>query len=120
MMSEAFLQNLRKFFNFGVDVVEYEDIPDDIGGHYKFEKSVTTINGIIRPIQQRTENEIISADKLTVFSTHMLYCEKEIIGEETIDETKFIRYRGKEYDVLFVQNVMNFDDMLQVNLRLIE
>jgi hypothetical protein len=117
MMSEAFLQNLRKFFNFDVDVVGYENIPDDIGGHYKFEKSVTTINGCVRPLHG---DETLSADKLTVFSTHTLYCEKEIIGDESIDETKVIRHREKEYDVLFVQDVMNFNDMLQVSLRLIE
>lgn len=115
MMSEMFLENLRSFFKRDIEVISYVKFSDGIGGHIKEEDTVITINGLIRPVWG---DENLSADKLTVTGGHILYCEKEDTTED-ITESKVVVYRNQKYEVLFVKNMMNFDDMLQVNLRLI-
>ena len=69
------------------------------------------VKGVIR---QLSGSEANVSNKDTPISTHRMYCRKTDI--KTIDRLLF---NGVYYDVENVNNVMNFDELLQVELNVV-
>lgn len=87
----------------------------------------------IRPL---TGNQRLTADKHTYFASHRLYCKGTVELDDTFiiesdipltgemtyaitNEDRFL-YRGKNYKINFVADVMNFARLLQIDLEIVE
>lgn len=70
-----------------------------------------TVNGLLR---QLSGNETVMSQKDTASSSHRMYCRK--VDITTNDR---VVQGGVYYDVIRVNNVMNFDQLLQVDLDVI-
>ena len=70
---------------------------------------LTTIQGYIRTLNG---GERVSTDKVTVYSTHKMYC--YVVG---VIEADRVVYKGHLYDVKLIDNKREF---YQVDLELIE
>ena len=66
-----------------------------------------TIKGRLRKL---SGNEIVRSDQLQSIGTHRLYC----YPADIVKETDRIVFNGKNYEIIDVNNVMNFDDLLQI------
>ncbi len=66
-------------------------------------------------MRQLNGNERFTSGKDTTFSTHRLYCDPA-----DILPTDRISYDGRKYDIHAVNDVMNFDRLMQVDCELID
>ena len=110
MISDKFLENLRKFFVDDIDIIENIKVSDKIGGAYDLPEVVNQLNGRIRPLKGE-ERQV--AGKPTLLASHVLYCEYT----DWIRQKHLIEWQGKKYKILFIQNLMEFDKMMQIYLE---
>lgn len=82
-----------------------------IGGKSETWNDHLTILGKIRPLNG---NERFSADKVTLYATHRLYCTLADITE--LDR---VVYNNQTYEIKYINNPMNMNRFLQVDLELV-
>jgi SPP1 family predicted phage head-tail adaptor len=93
-----------------IDIQRLTLVPNGFGGYTEsWDTHISDYDGII---DQLSGNEVLSADKISPNSTHIL------IGEVTdIKESDRILYNGKIYEVKNVDNPMNMDRHLEILLE---
>ena len=77
------------------------------------EEQETQIQGILRVM---SGNERFTADKETLFATHRLYTDH--LNWKQTDKVR--DEQGKDYKVKLINNVMGFDDLVQVDCEMVE
>lgn len=93
-------------------VVERKTQITDAWGNPKYTYApVMTINGVVREL---AGDEPHSAGKDTPVSKHRLYCRKTALAA-----SDRITYQGKTYEIKDIKDVMNFGELLQVELEYI-
>lgn len=90
----------------------YTETFDSYGTPVKTPSKVKDIKGRLR--QLRGDERFIS-DKVTSITTHRFYTR-----ELTITPLDEIRKDGQAYEVVAVNNVMTFDDFVQLDLEVIQ
>ena len=106
------IENVARFFQPGIEVERWTEIPDAWGGVVQDWAAHLTIEGLIRPL---SGDKKLSADKDTAFGTHRLYCFPADIT--TADR---IVWGGVNYAVKFASDVMNFGRFMQVDLEVVD
>ena len=105
------IENIVRFFE-PVAIQRWAAATDAWGGTIKNWQAHLTIEGRVRPL---AGEERFTGDKKTLFATHRLYC-----FPADITEKDRVVYGGKNYDIKFVADVMNFDRLMQIDLELVE
>lgn len=115
MMSDRFLKQIEKYFVSGINIMKITQQDNGIGGFIDTEELVLEIPAKIRPL---SGDEKLSADKLTLFATHKMYC-KNLEINQTEDITYFIKDTNynKKYEIVFISNMMLFDELWQIDLK---
>ncbi len=101
--------SIERFFRPGIVIERYVETEDELGNPVKQWETHMEISGLIDALDG---DEQLSADKVTLVATHMLFC--PVVD---ITEKDRVKYRGQTYDVKFVDNPMNYDRFLQVGLE---
>lgn len=102
---------IEKYFVPGIIVERYIEGTDELGNAIKTWQPHLAIDGLIDAL---SGDEQSRADAPAVTATHMLFC--PVVD---ITEKDRVKYRGKVYNVKFVDNPMNYDRFLQVSLEVI-
>jgi len=103
--------NLEEYFepiDIHVQVEGYDDWGSPTGTSYQYNE---TIQGRIR---QLSGDERYAGQSTTHVSTHRMYCKPTILSY-----SDRIVYRGESFDIININNVLNFDRLIQVDMELI-
>ena len=106
------ISQISGFYKPGITVLRNAPTPNSIGGSKENWTDHLEILGLIRPISGSEPN---IAEKPTLNATHRLYC-------EVCDITEKDRVEGSDgtiYRVIFVSNVMDMSNHLQVDMILV-
>jgi head-tail adaptor len=105
------IENITRYYTSGITVKRYTSTQNDYGeAVFTYSSSANTeILGKIRPLKG---DERYASDKITLFATHRLYCDPITITEKDI-----VVSGTSTYSVVFVNNVMNFNRLMQVDLE---
>lgn len=106
------IKGIEKYYKPGIEVKRNNPTPNGIGGWVDSYELHLEIVGRIRPL---SGSELEIADKLTVRSTHRLYC-----AVCDIKEADRVYYDGRIYNVQIVMNMMDMDNHLQIDMMVIE
>lgn len=106
------IQGVDKYLTQDVKVYRPTSTIDEYGSPVVVNTLVTTIKGRLR---QLSENERLSAQKVEHYGTHRLYTLENIIQNED-----YIEYQLQKFNVIGVNNVMNFNEFYQIELELRE
>jgi SPP1 family predicted phage head-tail adaptor len=94
----------------GIEIQRFTSVPNGIGGYIEtWATYLADYDGII---DQLSGNEILSADKISPNSTHILI---GVVAD--IKEDDRVLYNGKIYNVKNVDNPMNMDRHLEILLE---
>lgn len=96
----------------GFELWRYTETSDELGNPVKNWAKVADLTGIMDAVTG-TEQQVANAPQ--VVATHMFFTRS---GTD-IEKRDRIRYKGKEYNVVFVDDPMNYGRFLQVSLELI-
>lgn len=104
------IQGIDKYFEpFSIERMSISY--DDFGSPTEAYTALKTASGRIRMLNA---SERFVNDKETQIGTHKLYTR-----EADIKASDRVVYRGNKYHVLYVNNVMNFNELYQVEMELV-
>lgn len=103
--------SIDKYFE-DIDIERFGLVENEWGDLVEDYSLYKTIQGRIR---QLSGDERLISNKDTSMTTHRLYTK-----ELDILVTDRVKYKDKWYNIVTVNNVMNFDRIVQIDLRLIE
>jgi head-tail adaptor len=101
------LLGIDKFF-YDIDIERPTQTSDEWSGGSDTFATYKTIKGLIRQLNGHEAN---TSQKDTAIATHRLYCRIE-----DILTTDRVLYNSIYYSITRVNNVMNFDELMQVDL----
>jgi SPP1 family predicted phage head-tail adaptor len=100
---------IERYFSPGITIERYTEGTDELGNPTKSWVHHLDTVGLI---DAQTGNEQLAANAPTVSATHILFC--PVID---ITEKDRVKYRGKTYNVKFVDDPMNYGRHLEVLLE---
>jgi SPP1 family predicted phage head-tail adaptor len=103
---------IGRHFVSGFELWRYTETSDELGNPVKNWSKVADLAGIMDAVTG-TEQQVANAPQ--VVAAHMFFTR----ANAGIEERDRIRYKGKEYNVVFVDDPMNYGRFLQVSLELI-
>ncbi|SFJ83196.1 phage head closure protein [Thermoflavimicrobium dichotomicum] len=104
--------SIERFFVPGFELWRYTESSDELGNQVKVWSKVADLVGIMDAVTG-TEQQVANAPQVT--ATHMFFT----YADTNIREKDRIRYKCKEYNILFIDDPMNYGRFLQVSLELI-
>lgn len=87
--------------------------PDDMGGEFTYVKCKRNVTGVLSTIRG---DERLSADKLTVISSHHFYIDFPI--GETITAEDIFQYGTRKFEIIYIYNLgASQDKKLKIILK---
>jgi SPP1 family predicted phage head-tail adaptor len=104
------IAGIDKYFE-DIEIQRFSRVENEWGDLVEDWETYKTIKGRLRQLGK--DEQLVSA-KDTVVSTHRLYTR-----DATLTELDRISYKGHYYNITAVNNVMNFEQLFQVDARLV-
>jgi len=104
------INNIVSFFE-SVEIQRFERAENEWGDLVEEWTTYKTVQGRLR--QLNSKEQLVSG-KDNIVSTHRLYSK-----DTTITHLDRVVYRDKAYEILSVNDVMNFGELQQIDLRLV-
>lgn len=104
--------SIERFFVPGFELWSYTEQSDELGNPVRVWSKVADLVGVMDAVSG-TEQQVAHAPQTT--ATHIFFTYSNV-SMKTSDR---IRYKGKDYNILFIDDPMNYGRFLQVSLELI-